>query len=365
MTPNRASEGGHRPVRLTLLQPAFLGDVVLSTALLESWRRTFPQDRLEVLVRKGAEGLFADHPFVQGVHVWDRSGWLKYPRLAGLSRSLRGRDTHLVVNLHRHPSMALLTRAVRPEEAVGFSGATAPHGRRVRLEPHGLGDGRHETERNHALVAPWLGAWDAALDVPRLHPSGRHWKAAGLWPEDALVLAPASVWATKRWPPEQWAALADAWTERQGGGPVVLLGGAGDRPLLEEVARACRLARPQVCAGDLDLLGASALMARSRAVVSNDSAPLHMAGAVGAPVVGVFCSTTPRFGFGVLPGMLAGGRAAQVEVGEAELECKPCGPHGHARCPEGHFKCGSMLDVARVLEAVVRVSSPPSGSPTP
>ena len=99
-------------------------------------------------------------------------------------------------------------------------------------------------------------------------------------------------------------------------------------------------------------------MAKSKAVVSNDSAPLHMAGAVGTPVVGVFCSTTPRLGFGVLPEDEASGRGQNVEVQEGELACKPCGVHGKTACPLGHFQCGEDVAVKAVWAALQAVSSP-------
>ena len=150
-------------------------------------------------------------------------------------------------------------------------------------------------------------------------------------------------------------AIAQRWPER----PILLLGGPSDAPLLESVRARCHQAAPWVCAGDLNLLGSTALMARSAVVVSNDSAPLHMAGAVECPVVGVFCSTTPSFGFGVLPGDRASGRGVEVEVSAESLACKPCGLHGHRRCPEAHFRCGVDLSVEQVLDAVGRVSSLP------
>ena len=345
---------------VVLLQPAFLGDAVLSTAVLESWHRRYPDHTLSVVVRKAAAGLFETHPFLKEVHAWDRAGWQKYPRLVGWSRTLKRERPDVVINLHRFASMALLARGTGAAVVTGFAGGTGLHARRAQLVPHEIGDGRHETERNHSQVEPWLGPWDSERDVPRLHPSTAHRKAAAAWPVGAVILAPASVWATKRWPAEKWAALADECAMRRGGVPVVLLGGKADGALLHSIADQCKAARPAVCAGELNLLGAAALMSEALAVVSNDSAPLHMAGAVGTPVVGVFCSTTPRLGFGALPGMVSAGRALNVEVAAASLACKPCGVHGHQTCPLRDFKCGDGLEVSAVLDAMERVSSLPS-----
>ena len=88
-----------------------------------------------------------------------------------------------------------------------------------------------------------------------------------------------------------------------------------------------------------------ALMEGAVMNVVNDSAPLHIAGAVNAPVTAIFCSTVPAFGFGPLR---ANGRL--VETTE-KLDCRPCGLHGHRVCPKGHFRCAEGIEVRRVLGA--------------
>jgi len=358
MTVGKADHGLDSKARVVLLQPAFLGDAVLSSALLESWHRNFPDHELSIVVREAAAGVFQDHPFLSAVHTWNRSGWRKYPRLLRVAQTVRSSRPEVVVNLHRFSSMALLARRSGASCLTGFEGSMKWPSPKEKLVAHGIGDGRHETERNHAQVARFIGAWNPMLDRPVLHPSHEHRAAAQAWPSGGLVLAPASVWATKRWPQSHWAELADRWVQMHPGQAVILLGGKGDQALLKSIAEACRVVAPKVCAGDLNLLGAAALMAQSELVVSNDSAPLHMAGAVDTAVVAVFCSTTPRFGFGALPAMKSNGTAAEVEVPEGALDCKPCGLHGHNLCPKGHFRCGNDLEVDRVLAAMEQVSSP-------
>lgn len=347
------SEGG-----LLLLQPAFLGDVVLSTAILEAWHAVRPEDSVSVVVRQEAAGLLKGHPWLDAVHPWKRNGWRKYPRLLGVSAACRVAAPRRVVNLHRFDSMAWLAARVGAVETTAFEGTPAEGRSGVSVFPHGIGDGRHETERNHAHIADVVGPF-AASAMPRLHPTASDEAKAAEWPEGAILFAPGSVWPTKRWPSQQWSALADAVAERWPDRPVVLLGGPGETALFDEIIRGCRHVQPLPCAGALNLLASAALMARSTAVVSNDSAPLHMAGAMRCPVVGVFCSTTPTFGFGVLPGALEAGWGENVEVGPDALSCKPCGIHGLRQCPERHFRCGRDLEVSRVLAALSRVSSLP------
>jgi heptosyltransferase II len=90
-------------------------------------------------------------------------------------------------------------------------------------------------------------------------------------------------------------------------------------------------------------LGTAALMEGAQMNYVNDSAPLHIATAMNAPVTAVFCSTIPAFGFGPLN---PNGRI--VELTE-KLDCRPCGLHGYAACPKGHFKCALEISVAQVL----------------
>ena len=75
---------------------------------------------------------------------------------------------------------------------------------------------------------------------------------------------------------------------------------------------------------------------------SNDSAPMHFASAMNAPVTAIYCSTVPEFGFGPLSD-----NSTIIETGE-KLECRPCGLHGRKKCPKQHFKC-SEINIDTIL----------------
>jgi heptosyltransferase-2 len=142
------------------------------------------------------------------------------------------------------------------------------------------------------------------------------------------------VWHTKQWPAEKWIALIKALPA---GTHVLLTGGPGDKALCARIAQ--EAGRGEVVAGQLSLLGTAALMAGAAMNYVNDSAPLHIASAMHAPVTAVFCSTVPAFGFGPLN---ANGRVVEREE---PLYCRPCGLHGYRACPEGHFKCAWDIEV--------------------
>ena len=108
----------------------------------------------------------------------------------------------------------------------------------------------------------------------------------------------------------------------------------------------------------LSLLQSAALMRDAVMNSTNDSAPLHLAVAVGAKVTALFCSTVPSFGFAPK------GENIHIIETEEPLPCRPCGIHGHQQCPEGHFRCGYSIETAKLLEFLPEESEPLSKEPT-
>jgi heptosyltransferase-2 len=170
-------------------------------------------------------------------------------------------------------------------------------------------------------------------------------------PVPLVALAPASVWATKRWP--YYAELARELGSRA---RVVVLGASEDASLAAEV---CQAAGPEAmnAAGVFSLLGSAELIRRCSVLVTNDSAPAHLASAVDTPTVAIFGPTVPAFGFGPLAGRSS-------TVGLDSLPCRPCDRHGPRRCPLGHWKCMRELapgDVAaRVFDILSVATVPPT-----
>ena len=100
----------------------------------------------------------------------------------------------------------------------------------------------------------------------------------------------------------------------------------------------------QNLSGKLSLLESAALMKDAMMNYVNDSAPMHIASAMNAPVCAVYCSTVPDFGFGPLSE-----QSFVVEVKE-KLSCRPCGLHGHKACPQGHFRCAMDIESNQLLD---------------
>ncbi|HPS63902.1 MAG TPA: glycosyltransferase family 9 protein, partial [Bacteroidales bacterium] len=166
---------------------------------------------------------------------------------------------------------------------------------------------------------------------PALYPQPEDLALAGrLAPGTCYTLSPASLWFTKQYPAEKWAELIRLIPEEAG---VFLLGSKSDAALCESIMAQSSHPGTVNLAGKLTLLQSAAVMRCARMNFTNDSAPMHLAAAVDAPVTAIFCSTVPEFGFGPLSS-----DAAVVQIAEP-LACRPCGLHGRSSCPEGHFRC--------------------------
>ena len=120
---------------------------------------------------------------------------------------------------------------------------------------------------------------------------------------------------------------------------IYLLGGLGDFDACEEIKEMCDRENLYNLSGKLPFLQSAALMKGAVMNYVNDSAPLHMASAMNAPVNAIFLSTVPSFGFGPLSL-----NAKVIQVKEP-LSCRPCGVVGKTKCPLGHFNCAHLIEV--------------------
>ncbi|AYA38646.1 glycosyltransferase family 9 protein [Hymenobacter oligotrophus] len=322
---------------ILLIQTAFIGDVILATALLERLHETEPDTPVDVLVRRGNEGLLKGHPHVRQVLVWDKKNE-KYGGLWRLLQQVRATHYGRVINLQRFASTGFLTAFSGARQRIGFDKNPLSFLFTHRL-PHGFAPGVHEVSRNLSLLEPGI---PAPLTRPRLYPTAADEAAAATYSEAGpyICIAPTSVWFTKQFPREQWAKLLRALPAHY---TVYLLGGPPDAAECQDLLE--KAGRPRVInlAGKLSLLASAALMRGAVLNYVNDSAPQHLASAVDAPTCAVFCSTVPYFGFGPLSSF-----ARVVEIAE-ELECKPCGLHGYRKCPLGHFRCAHGIETQQLL----------------
>lgn len=127
---------------------------------------------------------------------------------------------------------------------------------------------------------------------------------------------------------------------------IYLLGAASDTEICESIRMATASDRVYNLAGQLSFLESASLMKDAVMNYVNDSAPMHLASAMNAPVSAIFCSTVPAFGFGPLSD-----KSVIIESKE-KLTCRPCGLHGHKACPQKHFKCATTIETEILLDSL-------------
>ncbi len=281
-----------------------LGDLVLAGAV------TGGLAPVHLLTRAAFAEIARCLPGVERVLIWEED-----PDLSSYAR---------VVDLHRSPRSRAITLRIRGEVSAVKRWDLR---RRLRVAfkvgaPPPTVIARYAEAAGVAVAPlPWIN-----LPTPR--------------DRTALALAPGAAHATKRWSAESFAALGARWE-----GPVMVLGGPEDGALTRAVAE--RIGVRAVAIAERGFQRTLAALSESRALVAGDTGLLHLAGAAGVPVVGLFGPTTSLDGFWCWD--------AVGEAVELPLSCRPCSLHGGPRCPIGDHACLASLTVDAVFAALDRV----------
>jgi len=323
-----------RLMQILIIQTAFLGDVVLATPVIEKLHRFFPDASIDFLLRKGNEALLKGHPHIRQLIIWDKKNG-KWKNVFKLVKQFRSTRYDYVINLQRFMTSGIITAFSGGKKTIGFDknplsflfSKKIPHRFSAPGEPI-----LHEITRNLFCIEALT---DNSPQLPKLYPSEKDFETTDhLKATPFITIAPASVWFTKQYPKEKWAAFIKTLNDRY---QVYLLGAPSDKSLCEEIMALSGTQRLTNLSGHLSLLQSAALMQSAVMNYVNDSAPLHIASAMDAPVTAVYCSTVPRFGFG------PSGTKGMVLETPLPLACRPCGLHGYKKCPEGHFKCSDIV----------------------
>jgi len=320
--------------KFLIIQTAFIGDVVLATAVAEKLHAHYPDAQIDFLLRKGNEALLKGHPYLQKVYVWNKQAG-KLKDLWRIAREVRREKYTHVINIHRHATSGFVTFFSGAQEKRGFNKnpfswcytQKAAHFFSKPEDEHYI----HETERNQWLIDDLT---DALPARPGLYPSPEDYeKVRGYKEQPYLCIAPSSVWFTKRYPAARWAELLTALPAHY---KIYFLSGPEDAVMADEIIQLSDRKECVNLGGKLSLMQSAALMQDAVMNYTNDSGPLHFASSVNAPATAVFCSTHECFGFGPLSE-----KRRLIEL--KGLYCKPCGIHGYNECPQGHFRCANDL----------------------
>lgn len=328
-----------------LIRLGSLGDVVLATAAANAAQRRWGDRSLDVVVKEEYAPVWDGHPAVRRVWAWPRTE-RGFMGTVALARRLASEGYRETFDLQASPrsrflaTLAGLGRVRRPERH--------PLRRRLAVLRRGLGP-----PAGYSVGRAFVDVVDpAGRDAPSVHPGPEaRVRAAGRIPEPGSVgLVPGARHATKRWPMDRFVELGRR-LEAEGRGPVVVFFGPDEDVLLAAWRRAWPDEGAWIAVQE-PVAVAAACLARLDAVVSNDTGLLHVAVAVGVPVVALFGPTVREFGFFPPEDR---NRVLEVE----DLSCRPCAVHGGPRCPQGHFRCMLDQEPGSVAAALASLDSRP------
>ncbi|OGD79355.1 MAG: hypothetical protein A2Y64_04250 [Candidatus Coatesbacteria bacterium RBG_13_66_14] len=339
-----------------MVNTAFLGDVVLTTPLFTLLRGAGWS--VDALVAPRAAGILEGHPHLNGILVYDKQTEPGLRQLLALGRELRDRYDAVIVP-HRSLRSALLARLTRAVIRVGYRPPKRPYpppftNRKLRpkftlwrfLYTHrveytlGLQEARRICDLAKPLGIAVEGEPAGTLAVAEADVRDVEARLVGV-ERPRVVIFPGGAWGGKRYPAKSFAEVGRRLAEAAQAG-IVVCGGPDEADVCAEVSGEIPGA---LSLTDLDTGGWKALVRTADLVVTNDSAPLHAAAALGTPVVGIYGPTTPVFGF----------RPPEVHpqrlVYHGRLECQPCRLSPPRDCPLKHHRCMTELEPEKVVEA--------------
>ncbi len=332
-----------------VIQTAFLGDLILSIPLFRKIKSLFPDRDLGVVCKKGLGEFLLREKIVDYVYEVEKSNRASYVA------ALQTINQHQVQNLycvHRSTRSLLMSAQIKAEKRIGFSSFL---GFWIFDDCIDFLDEAPEVIRQFKI----LETTDAQVrdlflnndfsrynDMSEVPPAEFVFEPASALVQTSIksskrvALFPGSVWNTKKWSEEGYRELAQIFLKS--GYEVDLLGGPDEKGLCESIAKGDT--GLHVLAGRYSIADTVATVKDYALVVSNDSAPTHMASYAGVPVVTIFGPTTSLLGF------RPWSEQAQV-VENNSMICRPCGPHGHMACPLGHHLCMRTITSTQVAMA--------------
>jgi len=337
------------PEKILVIRLSSIGDVVLVTSLLRNLRRHFPQAQIDVVVKTAFTDLLRHHPAISRLYeVMPERGRAE---LQELGKQLRERRYDVVLDVHKNFRSLFLSRAARAPRVLRYKKFYLRRWMLVHLRLNFL---RHTPpiRQRYVQASAALGVIDDG-GPPELFwteaeekAADRALRAAGWDGKSTLVaVAPGAGFFTKRWPAEKFAEVARELTAR--GIFVVILGNEQDRDLAAGIQRALSGTHASL-AGQTGLLVTAAILKKCRALISNDSGVMHIAEAVGTPLVAIFGSTTRELGF--FPQ-----QPNSRVVENINLRCRPCSHLGKAKCPKGHFLCMQAITPEQIIAVLDKI----------
>ncbi|MDD7410366.1 glycosyltransferase family 9 protein [Fusobacterium gastrosuis] len=311
-------------MNILIIHTAFIGDIVLSTALIAKLKDKYPDSNIFFLTTPLGKAVLANNPRIKEIICYDKHGNDKgFSAFIKLTFSLRAKKIDLCLCPHRYFRSSILSFFSGAKIKIGYDVASLSF---LFTEKIKYDKTKHEVEKLLSFVDKSEKRYELEM-YPDQNNINNIKKFIGKTNKKIITIAPGSKWFTKKWPEEYFKTLIKNLSEVEDF-LIVISGGEEEKEINLELS-------PKVIdlRGKISLLDLAALCKISDLVISNDSAPIHIASAFPkTKIFGIFGPTVKEFGF--FPWSK---NSTVFEVNN--LYCRPCGIHGGNSCPEKHFRC--------------------------
>lgn len=328
-----------------VIQTAFLGDLILSVPVLRRIKEKFPNQSLAVVCKKGLGEFLLQEKLVDLVFEVEKSNRQSYKKIQNQLNQL---EINIVFCIHRSFTSLVFVNGLKAKRKIGYSSLL---GFWVFDDVVAYVKEYPDVIRQFKILEPidqevkkqlLEDGYELLNDMQKKIPEFFSFKSVTQKSSSKkIAMFPGSVWATKRWTEEGFIKLSQMIVAK--GYAVDLLGGPDEKEICERIAVA--VDGVKVLAGQFSIAQTIGALADYSLVISNDSAPTHMAVYKGIPVVTVFGPTTLKLGF------RPWSNNAKV-VENSTIACRPCGAHGHQVCPLSHHECMKSISAMQVYSAI-------------
>jgi len=333
---------------ILVIQTAFLGDAILTLPMIQVLKKKNSDSKLDVLAVPSTEEIFLASPYVDDVIVIDKR--VKHKSIRALNnfiKELRKKSYSKIYSPHRSLRSAYITIRMGAKETFGFDNSSLKYAYK-NIVKYKQTD--HEIQRNLELISinkqdnNWRILPEIIIDEEKKNKVS-DFLIANKIDTEFIAVAPGSVWKTKRYPKEYFCEVIKSLVAKNE--TVVLIGGENDKLLCDDISDNLN-DKVKNLAGKFSITETIHLLRGAKLLLTNDSAPTHMGMCVDIPVLTIYCSTVPDFGFYPY-------NSKSKFLSYDKLECKPCGIHGYRECPVKTFDCGYKLLPDVILEEVEKI----------
>ena len=329
-------------MNILIIHTAFIGDIALSTPFIRALGDKYPDADLYYLTTPAGAALLKNNPLIKEIIVFDKKGKDKGIRgFFKAVKTIRKYRFDKVFILHRYLRSSLLGYFSKAKERIGFDVAS---GSFLYTKKIVYRKDLHEIDRLLQFIDGESGKYKVEIYPSDINIKNidNIWKKYGILKQKIIAIAPGSKWYTKMWPKEYFDELINKLS-RLKNVKIVLVGGKEDKEIkLKNEYKTIDLR------GETSLLDLAEILKRTDVLVTNDSSPIHIGSAFDAPfIAAIFGPTVREFGF-----TPSNKKNTIIEI--EGLECRPCGMHGHDKCPLGHFKCMKKILPEIVYNIVIK-----------